>query len=129
MLFKMKEKLYIGTTSIFVFISPITPLMFTIGGLIIADTITGIWKSIKKDGWISITSNKLSTTLTKIILYNLGVITGYCVESFMVPEVPMTRVAAGFIGMIEMKSLWENIGEITGIDVWNKLKLLFNKNT
>ncbi len=123
----MREKLFIGLVSIFAFLAPLYPIIGTLVVLILADTFTGIWKSVKKDGWKSITSTKLGRTATKLMLYNLGLIVGFLVETFLVPELPMTRVAAGFIGMVELKSLWENIGEITGIDIWGRLKVLFNK--
>ena len=102
------------------------PVTITISVLVLFDFITGVWASIylKED----ITSKKMSQTITKFILYNIALISGFCVEYFIVDVVPLTKIIAMFIASIELKSMFENIYKITGINLWINIKKYFKRS-
>lgn len=106
------------------FITPIAPMILLVGFLLTADLFTGIWKA-KKAGR-PITSQKMSHTVTKMILYGLAICIGRAFEMVFLDDlhfyIPLASFTAGYISLVEVKSNFENIGEITGTDIWSLLK-------
>lgn len=100
---------------IIAFISPIFPAMIATGFLIGADTISGIMKSRKKK--IPITSRKLSNVLTKMVLYQLLIVSAHLCETYLVEELPFVKLVLGAIALVEFKSILENASEYLGKDV------------
>ena len=66
------------------FLLPIRALIFLVGLLIIIDTISGIWKAKKTHQ--AITSRKLSAVISKMVLYQAGVILFFVLEKYMLGE-------------------------------------------
>jgi len=111
-----------------VFIAPITELLIATGFFIIVDFITGIIKSVKKEGWRSIDSQRMWHTVTKMVLYLLGVVVAFVADKYIVPEpIPLLEIISGFICMTELKSIYENIGETTGINIWKQVVNYVNR--
>jgi len=110
-----------------VFIAPIKSIMWAVGFLVIVDLITGIWAAKKRGE--KITSNGLRNTASKTLAYLLLVFTSHVVQSILVPEIPLVKVVSALIGVTEVKSFFENIEHITGLDVWSEVlkKLHGNK--
>jgi len=103
------------------FFSPIVGIMWAIGFLIMADTFTGIW-SAKKQG-NKIDSRKAGRIISKLILYPLAIIVAQVAQTIMeIDEIPWTKVTSGIIATIEIKSIFENISEILGYDLWTRIK-------
>ena len=80
------------------FLMPIATVLIVVGLFIFADTITGIWKSIKKQQ--KITSKRLSNVISKMVLYLVS---------------------------IELTYINENIYAVTGFSFWNKFKDLLKR--
>ena len=113
-------KKYIPELSAFLiaFIMPILPAILAMLALVFFDTLTGIWKTIKKSGWSKVTSQRLSDVVSKSVMYGLLIIVSHIVETYMVGTgVPLVKIAVGVIGMIEFKSIGENASEILGYDI------------
>jgi len=114
------EKLAIVLLAI---LAPIKAMMLTVGVLIFTDLGTGIWAARKRQEPIK--SAALRRTLSKIVIYQMAIITGFLIEHYLLQDsIPITKVVAGFIGLVEFKSILENSNVILGTDVF---KLLIQK--
>lgn len=109
---------------VFAILAPIHSLMIATGCLIIIDLITGVWRAIKAKE--RVTSNKLRRTLSKIVSYQLCLITAFILETYIVQGVPFIKITAGLVSLTEGKSIFENLHKITGINILSSLKKFFN---
>lgn len=109
--------------ALLVLFAPIKATLVTVMVLTIVDLIAGILAAIKRKE--KITSSGLKRTVVKILAYEIVVCLGYITEQYMTGDlVPVVKMLAGLIGITELKSVLENIEEITGIPV---LQLLIDK--
>ena len=119
-------------TVIGAFFLPISGILFLIGFAIVVDTITGIWKA-KKLG-IPITSRKLSTIISKMMLYEVAVIGFYLIDYWILNDIilkffsvplMLTKILSLILVSIEVMSINENYKAVKGIDIWQGMKNLF----
>ena len=122
----MKQKIIEALLWAGMFLAPIYPTMLAIGFLLMADMLVGIWAAYKNKE--TITSRKMSNTLSKILLYNFAIITGFVVEKYLLEEIPFVKITAGLIALVEMKSLAENIYKATGLKLWDAIKGYVTRN-
>ena len=123
MVFTMKP---IGALVILIttFLAPISMIFHGMLALISLDLITGIMAYFKKDklkfsffkaeAWRHITSKKLGQTLQKTLVYMILIITGFIIDTLILPGITnllITKIMAGAVALRELKSLIEN-GEI-----------------
>lgn len=103
--------------NILAILAPIQPVMITTGVLIFADLILGIWAAkIRKE---PISSAALRRTVSKILIYNLTIISGFLVEKYLIVDlIPVTKLIAGVIGAVELKSILENADTINGESIF-----------
>ena len=107
---------------------PIKELMLTIGFLVAADMVVGIWKALKLKQRIR--SRRMSDTITKLLLYQIAIMSGFLIESFIISElIPITKLVATVIAVIEFKSIIESIESVTGKDLWSKLKTIIGRKS
>lgn len=100
--------------------APIKTVMITVGVLIIADMLLGMWAA-KKQG-IPITSEKLSHTLVKIFMYEIAVCLAFLVETYLMEGIlPVCKIVGSIIGSVELKSILENVQGIQGQPIFNSL--------
>lgn len=105
---------------IVIVLAPIKAVILTVGFLIFSDLGTGLWAALKRKE--EITSAALRRTLSKLIIYQLAVISGFLIEQMILQgEVPLVKVVAGFIGLVEFKSILENSNLILGTDLFKFL--------
>lgn len=124
MFFKGKVWLF---ASLAVFL-PIKELMLTIGFLVAADLVVGVWKGIKTGQRIR--SRRMSDTITKLLLYQLAIMSGFLIETFIISElIPITKLIATVIAIIEFKSIIESIESVTGKDLWGKIKTIIGRKS
>jgi len=114
------------------FLMPISGLLFLVGFVIVLDTITGVWKSIKHK--VPITSRGLSAIISKMLLYQVTVILFYMIDQFILNkiilqffsvELLLTKVLALILVSIEVMSINENYKAVKGLDLWQAMKNLF----
>lgn len=114
------------------FFLPIVGILILIACSVILDTITGIWKSYKLK--TPITSRKLSSVISKILLYELTVMLFYLIDYYLVNDLVQsffsidmltTKILALTLVSIEVISINENYKAVKGIDLWASLKNLF----
>ena len=89
-----------------------------------ADFISGVWAARKKGH--KITSQGFRKTITKFVFYSLAIICSVVLQDMftkeMFPNLDIVYWMAGFICLTEFKSIIENIGVITEINLWDAIK-------
>jgi hypothetical protein len=127
----MKSFLLQLLTALLLFFAPIQQLVMVVGLAILCDTFTGIYKSVKLDGWKSIRSRKLSNIISKMVLYEVAIIVLYPIDKFLLNELLLnivsvqffsTKIACVLLVLVELTSIKENIEEALKIDIWKTLK-------
>jgi len=128
----IKQSMVQILTVVGAFFLPISGILFLIGFAILVDTITGIWKAKKLK--IKITSRKLSTIISKMMLYEVAVIGFYLIDYFILNDIilkffsvplMLTKILSLILVSIEVMSINENYKEVKGIDIWQGMKNLF----
>lgn len=124
----------IGVISIFfAFLLPIRGLLICVGFAIVIDTVMGVYKAKKLNGWKSVSSRKLSELISKMFLYEGAIILFYAMDKFIMGEfialfigVPLflTKILAATLCFIEIKSIDETVKIITGKSVWERFREL-----
>jgi len=106
--------------SFVVLLTPIHPVIISVGALIFADTFFGIWAAKKRGDKIS--SKRMGDSVVKMLVYQVVLITGFLVETNLIDgAVPIVKLAALYIGMVEVKSLLENSSTILGRDIFKDI--------
>lgn len=112
--------------AIFAALAPIHSVLLVVGILIIGDLILGIWAAFKRGEEIS--SSGLRDTVTKLFVYNMVIVLGFIVQNHLV-DLPFVKVSASLIGIVEIKSVFENASDILGKPIFKEvLKKLGSKN-
>ena len=108
-------------------------LMPTVGGLLLigllifTDTLTGVWKSVKTEGWKGFKSRNLSDgILPKLTMYPLILLIASGCESQFI-EIPFIKSSVFLLMCIELKSLVENFNIILKINLFTHIKTLIFK--
>lgn len=118
------------------FFAPIYGLLIAVGFAIFLDTFTGIFKSVKLNGWRSIRSRKLSNIVSKMLLYQITILLLFVIDNYVLNEFiavhftikfMFTKLVAILLIFIELVSIKENIEEALKIDIWKMLKNLLNR--
>lgn len=132
----MKTYLTYFITGLFLFFTPIYGLLIAVALGIALDTFTGIFKSVKLNGWCSIRSRKLSNIVSKMLLYQITLILLFVIDNFLLNEFTQshftiqfmfTKLVAILLILIELTSIKENIEEALNINIWKMLKEILNR--
>ena len=127
----MKTYLINILTGLVLFFTPIQGLLLGVGAIIILDTFTGIFKSVKIGGWRSIKSRILSNIISKMLLYEICIILLYPIDKYLLNELLMHLVSIQFFAtkltcviliFIEGVSIKENIEEALKVNIWQLLR-------
>ena len=109
-------------------ISPVKELLLTVGFLIAMDFIFGVYRAYKKKEVIN--SRKMGNTISKMLLYNIMVLSVYFLDHYILKTgLNLEKIAAGLIGVIEIKSLDENFKILFGWSIWDKLKTAIQRGS
>ena len=117
--FEISTIVKLGIPYMVFFFAPITAAMVGLAVLIFADVITGC-KAAKVRGE-EIRSNRMARTVSKIIFYSIAIILSRVMEVSFMEWLPIAKLTAGYIAVVEFKSNMENIASITGVDIWKHL--------
>jgi DNA-binding ferritin-like protein (Dps family) len=99
-------------------LAPAEALLISVGFLIFADFFTGIWAA-KKRGEVITKSAGWRRSITKMTVYQVAVISGFLVETYMLDSfIPVSKIVASVIGLVELKSILENANSILGQDLF-----------
>ena len=72
-----------------------------------------------------IQSAEMRRSISKFVVYQIAIISGFLLETYMLENLlPVSKIVAGVIGMVEFKSILENVSTIVGQDI---LKMVLDK--
>jgi hypothetical protein len=123
---KTKSLLLISMVSV---LAPVKPMVLMAIATIVLDMFFGIWRSVKKNGWASIRSRRLSHTISKSLLYSGAITFVFLLEKFVVGDIlghfisidlVLTKMFTFFCVATEVKSINESYFSVTGVNVWEK---------
>lgn len=104
-----------------IYLVPTYEMIGVIQFLLTIDFITGIWKA-KKNNEI-LTSKRMGDSITKVILYALGVIVMYVLQHHIAKDIiNVMFLFAALVCTRETKSIIENIEIITNTKIWFFIK-------
>lgn len=106
-------------TYLIAFLSPIGAWLILVGGIVMADFITGILKAHKNG--VEINSGTMFRTIPKFIVYGISVLIAHGLSIMFFPTFQAVQLISGFIVFIELKSIDENIHAITGQSLFKQL--------
>lgn len=99
-------------TFLLVFFAPTFQILFGIGFLVMVDFVTGILASNKRGE--KITSKKMRPTIMKGFGYMSAILIAFVIQKIFMQDMEVMKIVSGIIAMIELKSLDENLIDITG---------------
>ena len=101
-------------------LAPIKAVMATVGVLIFADFVSGIIAAKKRGE--SISSAKIRNSVTKCLVYQSAVITGFLVQTYLFQGfIPIVNIVGSLIGLTELTSFYENLNSIKGGNIFKKI--------
>ena len=103
----------------------IVPALIVICILVLFDLITGVWASLKLK--IKIESHRLRATVFKLLSYLSVTTLAGLIDGAITAEWRLSGFIGGFIAIVELMSIVENFGKITGNDLFEKLKNALGK--
>jgi hypothetical protein len=116
----MKNYLHGLVISALSVLAPIKAVLLTVGILIFADMITGILAAKKRGE--QITSAKIRNSVTKCLVYQSAVITGFLVQTYLLQGfIPIVNIVGSLIGLTELTSFYENLNTIKGGNIFKKI--------
>jgi hypothetical protein len=116
------------------FLAPIQGILITVGVLILADTILGVWKARKLKEKIS--SRKLSQIISKMFLYEGTIVLFFMIDKFILGDILqqffaveylLTKVVALVLASIEVFSMDENYRAVKTHGLWYAFKRLVSR--
>lgn len=94
-------------------IAPIKAVLITALILVAIDSLTGVWAAMKRGE--RITSAGFRRTVTKGLVYTIAILTAHLAGVFLFAgAIPLVALVAGAIGLVEAKSIFENLSVIQG---------------
>ena len=106
-------------------IAPIKGMLIAALALCGADLVTGLLAARKRGE--PIVSGKLRRTVVKMLVYEGAILGAYVAQHFLIgDELPVVNWCAGVVGLVELKSLLENLNTLSGQDL---LKAVLDKLT
>lgn len=127
----MKTKLSLFALSLLSILAPVKPMVLIAIGFIILDMFFGVWRSVKKNGWKSFRSRRLSNTISKSFLYAGAIVSVYFLEKYLLADIlglfvsvhlVLTKAFTFFCTFIEIKSINESYEDVTGKNVLKSFK-------
>lgn len=101
-------------------LAPIKIVMLVVGIVIFADLFTGVWAAYKRGEKIN--SAGLRRSISKVLIYNLAIVLGFIIEKFLIEGmIPLSKIAAGLIGVTEGVSIFENLNSLAGNNVFKSI--------
>ena len=132
----MKSMLSTIIIGIITFFAPVVPVLLAVGAFIMIDTLTGIFKSAKLNGWSSIRSKKLARLASKNLVYNAAVLSFFLIDAAIFNDVlhaglgvsyALTKVMGIVLCSVELKSIDENFEAIYGVGLWETFGKIIRK--
>lgn len=94
------------------YFSPTFSVLMGISFLVLIDFITGMVAAHKRGE--AITSRKMRPTITKGMGYMFAILAAHIFQRHFLQEIEVMKIVSGLIAFIELKSLDENLKDMTG---------------
>lgn len=133
----MKNKLFLFAMSMISLLSPVKPMVCIAILFIWLDLFFGIWRAVHLGGWKSIRSRRMSSTISKSLLYAGGIVVIFMLEKFVIADIigmfisvdlVLTKAFTFFCVMVEIKSINESYLDITGKDIFQSFKKFLTRS-
>jgi phage-related holin len=109
-MFKYLRFLTIAVVSIF---APVQPMLYAALSLVMVDLFTGLLAARRRKE--KITSQGLKRTVIKLLVYEFAIVLAYITERYLTQGIlPIANIMSSFVGVTELKSVLENVNEISG---------------
>jgi hypothetical protein len=106
--------------SVVALLAPVRPLLIAALALTLIDAVTGVLAARKRGERIR--SAGLRRTVSKVLVYTLAIIAGFIVEKWLLTDlVAISKLAAGAIGLVEAKSIFENLDAVNGSPIFRTI--------
>lgn len=132
----MKTYLLNAFAGLLLFFTPIQGLVIAVGLIVMLDTFTGVFKSVKLRGWSSIRSRTLSNIISKMLLYEMCIILLFPIDKFLLNDLLLELISVNYFAtkltciviiLIEGTSIKENVEEAMNIKIWKILKKILSR--
>lgn len=127
----IKSNLFSFTAMICGLLAPIQPILLLVFSFIILDTFMGVWSAKKTN--VKITSRRLSSFITKMLVYAGVIILTYGLDKLLLGEFLLmvvsvnlfaTKVSAIALILAEIYSIDEKLVNVKGKGIWHYFKRL-----
>jgi len=90
------------------------------------DWFTGVYASYKlrQKGKSWFTSFKMRRSIEKLVFYMLAIAVSYIFRIEFMESIPLAKIVAGYIALTEIKSIFENISKIMGVQLFNDIWII-----
>ena len=132
----MKTYLLNAFAGLLLFFTPIQGLVIAVGLIVMLDTFTGVFKSVKLRGWSSIRSRTLSNIISKMLLYEMCILLLFPIDKFLLNDLLLQLISVNYFAtkftciviiLIEGTSIKENIEEALKIKIWSIVKNILSR--
>lgn len=114
---KYLEALAISLLAIF---APIKATLITVLMLVTMDLITGVLAAIKRKE--PITSANLRRSVSKLFIYEVAIAMTFLAQQYLLgEEIPALKIVSAMLGMVELKSVVENLDTLGGNGVFKSI--------
>lgn len=133
----MKSKLGLFLMAMLSVLAPVKPMVAIAIMFIWCDMFFGIWRSVKLGGWKSIRSRRLSSTISKSLLYSGSIVAIFLMEKFVLADILgmfvkvdliLTKAFTFFCVMVEIKSINESYYDITKKNILESFKQFLTRS-
>lgn len=101
-------------------IAPVKPLLIASLVMVVLDSVSGIMAAKKRGE--KITSAGLRRTISKGLVYTVAILAAFVAEKYLLSELlPVSKLAAGAIGLVELKSCLENLNVVAGGNLFSAI--------
>lgn len=101
-------------------LAPIKGVLITIMVISIVDLVSGLLAA-RKEGQ-KLTSRGLKSTVIKVLVYQVAVLCAYIIQTqLLFDSIPIVEWLGSYIGLVELKSILENLERIQGQSVFKAL--------
>ena len=108
--------------AVLAFIAPAKSILITVAVLTTLDLITGVAASLQRKE--PITSERLKTTVYKLVVYQAAILAGLCLEWLTPGVMFFAKLVASAIAITEGKSVLENASVVSGVHFTKTLAAL-----
>lgn len=110
-------------------LAPVQTVLLSVLVLVLLDSVTGVLAARKRNE--RITSAGLRRTISKLLVFEIVLISGHLLQTYLVPDLgfPVVGLLAAAIAFVEFRSVLENADVITGQNIFGSIiRRLGSKN-